>query len=132
VAYATVAELAQALHIRGALGDDDRTMAEACLDAATVEVDTFIDWPRGPDDDRLLPGPPLADEWSPGEVALANRVTVLRGVEWWKANDAAFGIIGNAELGQLRAPRDGFARHAVTLLPLKRRYTVGAAGWGIA
>ena len=56
---------------------------------------------------------------------LANRVNVLRGVEWWKANDAAFGVIGFDQTGALQAPRDGFNRHAFTLTPLKRQ-------WGIA
>lgn len=58
-------------------------------------------------------------------LALANRVNVLRGVEWWKANDAAFGIIGFDQVGAVRAPRDSFARHGATLVPLKQQ-------WGIA
>jgi hypothetical protein len=65
---------------------------------------------------RLLP---------PQELALANRVNVLRGVEWFKSNDAAFGVIGFEETGALQAPRDGFNRHAYTLSPLKRQ-------WGLA
>jgi hypothetical protein len=65
---------------------------------------------------RLLP---------PQELALANRVNVLRGVEWYKSNDAAFGVIGFEETGALQAPRDGFNRHAYTLSPLKRQ-------WGLA
>jgi hypothetical protein len=56
---------------------------------------------------------------------LANRVNVLRGVEWWKANDAAFGILGSTDTGALHTPRDGFARHARVLLPLKQQ-------WGLA
>lgn len=56
---------------------------------------------------------------------LVNRVNLLRGVEWAKSNDAAFGVIGMSETGALTAPRDGFARHAATLMPLKER-------WGIA
>jgi len=56
---------------------------------------------------------------------LANRVNILRGVEWWKANDAAFGVIGFDQTGPLQAPRDGFNRHRYTLTPLKE-------GWGIA
>lgn len=63
---------------------------------------------------------PVADK-----LALANRVNVLRGVEWYKAQDAAFGVIGFDQTGALQAPRDGFNRHAFTLTPLKQ-------AWGIA
>jgi hypothetical protein len=59
------------------------------------------------------------------QLALANRVNVLRGVEWYKANDAAFGVIGFDQTGALQAPRDGFNRHAYTLTPLKQQ-------WGVA
>jgi hypothetical protein len=65
---------------------------------------------------RLLP---------PLELALAKEVNILRGVEWYKSNQAAFGVIGFDETGALQAPRDGFARHAYTLSPLKKQ-------WGIA
>jgi hypothetical protein len=58
-------------------------------------------------------------------LALAKQVNILRGVEWFKSNDAVFGVIGFAETGALQAPRDGFNRHAYTLTPLKRQ-------WGIA
>lgn len=57
--------------------------------------------------------------------ALVNRVNILRGVEWAKANDAAFGVIGFDQTGALTAPRDGFNRHAYTLTPLK-------VHWGFA
>ena len=70
----------------------------------------------------LRPGEEIV---SPTVDPLANRVNVLRGVEWWKANDAAFGVIGFDQTGALQAPRDGFNRHAYTLTPLKRQ-------WGIA
>jgi len=56
---------------------------------------------------------------------LANRVNILRGVEWYKANDAAFGVLGFADTGALRLPKSTFARHASTLLPLKQQ-------WGVA
>jgi len=57
--------------------------------------------------------------------ALANRVNIVRGVEWFKAQDAAFGVIGSVDTGTLAAPRDGFNRHAYALSPLKQR-------WGLA
>ena len=59
------------------------------------------------------------------DSALANRVNILRGVEWWKANDAAFGVIGFDDTGALQAPRNGFRRHAAALIPLKQRWGVG-------
>lgn len=112
--YATTAELAWALHISRPFSDEENLYAERCAAAATAEIDAWVDWPDGPD----------PDTWDPDEEALVNRVCVLRAVEWWKANDAAFGLIGSAELGALRAPRDGFARHGLTLIPLKQRFGV--------
>lgn len=58
-------------------------------------------------------------------LALANRVNIVRGVEWWKAQDAAFGVLGSTDLGPVRAPKDQFARHALELVPLKQRFGVG-------
>src|SRR5262245_6975336 len=60
------------------------------------------------------------------QIALASRVNILRGVEWFKSADAAaVGGIGFNETGTLPSPRDGFNRHAYTLTPLKQ-------GWGVA
>ena len=81
---------------------------QACLDAAAGEIDHAVD--------RLEP--------IPAGDALAERVNLLRAVEWWKSSDAAFGVIGFADTGALRAPRDGFARHAAALLPLKEQFGV--------
>lgn len=114
--YATVEEVAWALHMARPPGTADLEALEACITAAEAEVDSWVDWPEG------VPDP---DSWTTAQLALVNRVTVLRAVEWWKANDAAFGLIGTAELGQLRAPRDGFDRHRLTLFSLKVQ-------WGVA
>lgn len=111
MAYATVDELAAALRIQRTLTTDQTAQLQACLDAAAAEIDHDCD--RLPDD-PIPPGDPLA-----------NRVNLLRAVEWWKANDAAFGVIGFDQSGALQAPRDGFNRHAFTLTPLKHQ-------WGIA
>ena len=108
-AYATVDELAAALRIR--VTPENTATLQACLDSAAAEIDHDVDR--------------FADEPIPPGNALANRVNILRGVEWWKAQDAAFGVIGFDQTGVLTSPRDGFNRHAYTLTPLKQQ-------WGIA
>ncbi len=109
MAYATVEELARALRVP--VNETNTDPLQACLDAAAEEIDHEVDW-FDPDADH-------------GSDALLNRVNILRGVEWWKANDAAFGVIGFDQTGALQAPRDGFNRHAYTLTPRKEQ-------WGIA
>jgi hypothetical protein len=109
MAYATVNELAAALRVR--VTAENTPALQACLDAAAAEIDHHVD---------RFAGEPIP----PGD-ALANRVNVLRGVEWWKSNDAAFGVIGFDQTGALQAPRDTFARHGRTLVPLKKQ-------WGVA
>jgi len=116
MAYATVEELAGAL--RNRVTPENTDALQACLDAAAAEIDHDVNW-LDPTQD---PHYPEGDTRS----ALLNRVNLVRGVEWWKANDAAFGVIGyNDVTGALQAPRDGFARHAITLTPCKER-------WGLA
>jgi len=107
MAYATVDELAAALRVQLTAGNTPQL--QTCLDAAAVEIDDAVD--------RTDPIPP--------DHPLANRVNLLRGVEWWKANDAAFGALGFQDIGVLRLPKATFARHAVTLTPLRQR-------WGVA
>ena len=86
------------------------------MDAATSEIDNWIDWPFG----EARP-----DTWTPTERALVRRVCLARATEHWKASDAAFGAIGFSDIGVLRAPREGFYRHGLNLIPLKRN-------WGIS
>jgi len=107
--YATKDELAAALRTR--VTADNTDMLNACLEAAAAEIDHECDRREG------SPIPP-------GD-ALANRVNIARAVEWWRANDAAFGAVGFEQIGALQLPRDGFARHAFQLTPLKHQ-------WGIA
>jgi hypothetical protein len=109
VAYATIDELAQALRIR--VTETNTEGLQACLDAAAQEIDHDADRP--------------ADEPIPANDPLANRVNLARAVEWYKANDAAFGVVGFDESGALQTPKDSFARHAQALTPLKLQ-------WGIA
>ena len=106
MSYATVEELA--LAVGKAANAQTTPQMRACLEAATTEIDHFVD--------RTTPIPE-------GDM-LVNRVCLLRAVEWFKANDAAFGVVGMAETGSLIAPRDTFARHGRTLVPLKERFGV--------
>jgi hypothetical protein len=106
VAYATVDELAAALRIT--VTSANQASLTACLDAAAIEIDASMDRT-----DPIDPADPLA-----------NRVNILRGVEWYKAQDAAFGVIGMAETGALTAPRNTFARHRIALLPNKQLFGV--------
>jgi hypothetical protein len=116
VAYATTDELARALRIR--VTPENIDGLQACLDAAVAEIDHYVDWILVPTQQIVEPDTPAAD-------ALLNRVNLVRAVEWYKSNDAAFGVIGFDETGALKAPRDGFSRHAYALTPLKQR-------WGLA
>jgi hypothetical protein len=109
VAYATLAELAAALRIT-TLTPEVEARLQACLDAAAVEIDDALCRTA---EDPVEAGNPLV-----------NRVNLMRAVEWYKANDAAFGILGSDE-NAMRLPKSTFARHAVTLTPLRTR-------WGIA
>lgn len=111
--YATAKQLADALHVR--VIETNEAALEACLEAAAIEIDHECDWFYEEDGRKRDVEPD----------ALLNRVNLARAVEWWKANDAAFGVIGFDQVGALRAPRDGFARHALNLRPRKEL-------WGIA
>ena len=111
-AYASVEQLAAALRITATAANTDQL--QVCLEAAAVEINDALD--PSPDS----PPPDYAAPWDP----LVNRVNVLRGVEWWKANDAAFGVLGFDQTGAVRTPRNSFSRHALTLLPLKQQFGV--------
>lgn len=109
MAYATAAQLAEALRIT--VTAKNQEWLDLSLDAAASEIDHYLDRPAS----DPLPDPP---------PALATTVNVARGIEWFKANDAAFGAIGFADIGALNVPSDPFARHARTLIPLKVQFGV--------
>ena len=109
MAYATVEELAAALRVQVSAKNED--LLQSCLDAATVEIDSWL----GRFDLDPLPVPP---------PALVTRVNVDRGVEFYKSSDAVFGGVGFADTGILTVKLDGFNRHAVTLLPLVQTFGV--------
>ena len=108
MAYATTEQLALALHIKAT--PEKEPDLQRALDAAAEEIDQDLDRVEP------LPDPP------PAAVVATN---IDRAVEWYKAADAAYGIVGVEDTGAIRAPKDGFARHAQNLTPFKQR-------WGIA
>lgn len=108
MSYATKEELAGALGISATPANSEAL--QACVDAAAIEIDHFVDRDT---DNPLAPDNPLA-----------NRVNVVRGVEWWKANAAAFGVIGFDQVGSLQAPRDSFLRHQKDLVPIRQKFGV--------
>ena len=108
MAYATVDELAAALRVTVTVKNSDQL--QQCLDSAASEIDHYCD--RDPSD-PIDPDDPLAGQ-----------VNVARGVEWFKAADAAFGGVGYADTGILPVKLDGFARHGLALIPLKQKFGV--------
>lgn len=109
-AYCTIDDLAGALRIT--VTTANTAALTACCEAAASEIDDAI---------NSTTAPSYVQPWN----QLMNRVNILRGVEWWKSNDAAFGVLGYDQTGAIRTPRNGFARHAMTLLPLKQQFGVG-------
>lgn len=108
MAYATLEALAESLRVRVTAANTE--LLQACLDAAAEEIDHDLDRTTA------LPDP------APATVVRCN---VNRAVEWFKAADAAYGIVGYEQVGLLHAPKDGFARHAVTITRWKQ-------SWGVA
>jgi hypothetical protein len=106
-AYATVDELAAAVRTR--VTPTSTPVLERCLDSAAEEIDHYLD-AGGPVD----PVP-----------ALVKSECLSRAVEWYKANDAALGILGYNDSGTLTPPASTFDRHAAILVPL-------VDAWGIA
>lgn len=104
--YATAEQLAAAVRLPSSQVEPRRDDLESCIAAASAEIDHELDRPTGWE----LPTP---------APALVVQVCLARAVEWWKSSDVAFGALGFDNTGVLTAPRDTFARHAATLIPLK-------------
>jgi hypothetical protein len=109
VPYATGDELAAAVRVQVTAKNSDQL--DRCVAAASEEIDHELDRL----DTDPLPDPP---------PALVHEVCIARGVEWWKANDAAFGALGFDNTGVLSVPRDGFARHAADLIPYHQQFGI--------
>lgn len=106
--YASAEELAAA--VRVPVSSKNADLLDYCVRAASEEIDHDVG--RPPED-------PI-----PAGNALAHMTCIARGVEWYKANDVAFGALGFDNTGVLTAPADGFARHSTTLIPLKRSFGI--------
>jgi hypothetical protein len=107
MAYATIDQLAEALH--GRVTAANTQLLTDCLEAAAEEIDQYLD--------RIE----LLDDPPPASVVRCN---VDRAVEWYKAADAAYGMIGFDQIGVLRAPTDGFARHGYSIIRHKQQWAV--------
>lgn len=109
--YADTDELFRILKIRTPTAEQELA-GERVLIAATYEIDTECDR----EDSDPLTG---------AEVSLAAQVCLERAAELWKLQEVQFGILVGTEGDSTRIARDTWAKHAVTLWPLKRQ-------WGFA
>jgi len=107
VAYASLDQLAAAMRVT--VTTKNQEALQRALDSAASEIDHELDRPAT--DPLPTPAP-----------ALVVSVNVDRGVEWFKASDAAWGNVGYADIGVVKVAPDGFARHAATLTPYKIQY----------
>jgi hypothetical protein len=110
MAYATVEQLAAALRVT--VTPKNSEWLALCLDAAASVVDQLCDRPA----DDPMPDPP---------PALAVTENIAIGIEFYKANDAAFGAVGFADIGVMSVPADVYARHRNALIPIKVQFGVG-------
>src|SRR5215467_2879846 len=109
--YATPEELAVA--VRTTVNDKNRDVLTRCVEAASEEIDEWIDWL--PVVEPLIAPPP--DE---PPTPTMHSVAIVRGVQWYKANDSALGGVGFTETGTLNAPSDAFDQFRNVLAPLKQ------------
>jgi hypothetical protein len=108
--YASADQLAAALRI--AVTVKNQADLDACVAAASEEIDQYVD----------LLAPAVLPTPTP---ALVERVCIARAVEWFKAQDSAFGALGFDGTGVLTTPADGFARHARNLITWKSQFGIG-------
>jgi hypothetical protein len=110
-AYATIPELARILKIRTPTTDQTYAMGRVLL-AAAGEINSVIDLEDG-------------NELTGWQLELAAQVNLERAAELWKLQEVQFGIVLGSEFGPTHIARDTFAKHAITLHPLKQQ-------WGFA
>ena len=112
MAYVTIDELAAAVRTR--VTPASTPVLERCAAAASEEIDHYLDLQPAPAHPIEAPYP-----------ALVVTVALARATEWYKANDAALGVLGYNDTGTLTPPASTFDRHAAILVPL-------VDAWGIA
>lgn len=113
MAYADTTELARILKIRTP-SDEQEAALDRVLEAAAGEIDAWVD---------LAEDASLTEAW---QIALLEQVNLERAAELWKLQEVQFGIVGlDSETGATHMSRDTFAKHAITLAPLKSQ-------WGFA
>ncbi len=114
MAYTTPAQLAKQLAYRDTA---DPRLDQICEDAAD-EIDHECGrHERFPD---------------PVPATVAN-VSLSLCVDIWKQPDATFGVMGLAETGMVRTPRDLIERYRPALIGFYERATEGVpGGWGVA
>src|SRR5688572_31366640 len=113
MAYADTTELARILKIRTP-SDEQEAAMDRVLEAASGEIDTYVD---------LAEGESFTAAW---QIALLEQVNLERAAELWKLQEVQLGVIlGSEAFGPVHIARDSFAKHAITLSPLKNQ-------WGFA
>lgn len=110
MAYATVDDLANALHVR--VTPENQTSLQRALEAAATEIDQDLDRPL----ELPLPTP------APDAIVQAN---IALAVEAYKLPDSAYGILGFDDTGAIRAAKDTIPRYWGLLTPFK-------VNWGLA
>jgi len=112
-AYATASELFRILKINSPTPAQEGA-AQGDLDAATIEINSFIDW-----SDDHAPA-------TPEQLELLRGVCLDRAADLWRHRESAAGILGiTDEVVQAGTGRYSFARYTSRLTRLKDR-------WGIA
>lgn len=113
MAYATVDELARRLGLASPT-TAQTDQAQACLDAAAQEIDSWLGW--------LTTGTPT--DLTDGQTALLEIVNVDRAAEHWRLTP--FGALGQGpELPMVLTSRDSWYRHSRKLASLQ-------TSWGVA
>lgn len=108
MAYATVDDLATALHI--SVTPANTAALQRALDASAEEINHDLD--------RIDPLPDPA----PAAITQAN---IALAVEAYKMPDSAFGVLGFNDTGAVRAAKDSLPRYWPLLDPYKQQ-------WGFA
>ena len=113
MAYATLDEFKQRMNLTGTTPAQDDT-AQGCIDAATQEIDSFLDWETT--------GAPT--DLTVDQLALLEIVNIDRAAEHWRLTP--FGALPQAaETGPILTARDSWYRHARKLASLQH-------AWGVA